>query len=306
MEQIKNGFETKNIKINPGDEFAAYKEKTWEAYKKKKKDKKMVKILKILLGKRYRTVNDSTFSNKKRRKRKTGMTSVASRQELSEYERLRISNIERNEEFLKSLGIKELTRELVQSGELTVARRAPKSKSNQKKRRYDYQEEGIEEDSYTGPQRRSRRVQNLPAEHLRGDADNDNFYFMHEEEIHAAKKARENIPKVPLDLEAEEGRRIINAKMIREIIESTNEQHDEEISNEVNSYLCCSVLCLTFLSVANSALCLPIELYVNCCISFAIKQYCEVRNCQPFFLSSFLFHFLFYLDLPKRILTKNC
>jgi hypothetical protein len=167
-------------------------------------------------------------------------SSVASRHELSEYERLRISNIERNEEFLKSLGIKELTDELVLNGEQKVPSKA-KSNSGQKKRRISFNEDQeIGEDNYSEARRRSRRVQKLPAD-LKGDADNDNFYFMNDEEIQTAKKARENIPKVPLDLEAEEGRRVITAKMIREIIESTSEQHDEEISNEVSFFvvLCC-------------------------------------------------------------------
>ncbi len=157
-----------------------------------------------------------------------------SHEALSEYEKLRQANIERNEQFLKSLGVSH-TVSSSSSDHPTQTSHSHNSQTRQtksaaKKRKSDHK--NFEEVPPVESRRRSRRIQQLSAE-FNESKDEEGIYFV-EEVPHRAS----TIPVQPLELtvdDAESGGRVaVTAAQIQALIEKSDQNHNDLISNEVN------------------------------------------------------------------------
>ena len=139
---------------------------------------------------------------------------------ISEYERLRQANIQRNEEFLRSLG--------VQNKEQTF------DNNRKKSRKRDFSElQSLEERDNN--RRRSRRIQNLPAE-----SRNNDLYFEETADMGAIKKEKIRVEIQFVD--SDDGRRKVTAPELCTFIQDSNPDHFDALSNEV-----CFDCLLTFL-----------------------------------------------------------
>lgn len=142
----------------------------------------------------------------------------------SEYEQLRLENIRRNQEFLKSLG-------LDVDGPIVTTRDTAKRRENRRKRSSVV----VEVSESIQPMRRSRRLSKVAGE----TADNEEeLYFLDDHEPRIAKPPTVRVVS-PEDLENEidisQERKRITAPMLRQFIIDSNPQHEEEISNEVST-----------------------------------------------------------------------
>lgn len=160
-----------------------------------------------------------------------------SHEALSEYEKLRQANIERNEQFLKSLGVSHTVSSSSSSDHPTQTSHSHshnsqtrQTKSAAKKRKSDHK--NFEEVPPVESRRRSRRIQQLSAE-FNESKDEEGIYFV-EEVPHRAS----TIPVQPLELtvdDAESGGRVaVTAAQIQALIEKSDQNHNDLISNEVN------------------------------------------------------------------------
>ena len=158
---------------------------------------------------------------------------VPLKSQMSEYEKLRKSNIERNEEFLKSLGLPGIVKTKLEKTD--SEKKTPRSKP---KKRKSFSHEQEEDEIVVEPRRRSRRIQNLEAD---GEEGAELTYF--QDEIVVKKPKTEEREPINITLDEEEGRKRITAPTLRALIQSSSREHDEEISNEVGSligfYFCC-------------------------------------------------------------------
>jgi hypothetical protein len=143
---------------------------------------------------------------------------------LSEYEQLRNANIERNEEFLKSLGLTKA--KTYDASSSSAHKKTPKKPKVARRKSFDDENE---ETNISEPRRRSRRIQQISADDENANA----CYFQDNEEMAAKRPKREEREPLELTIDDEEGRRRITAPMMRKLIEETSPEHDEEISNEV-------------------------------------------------------------------------
>lgn len=155
---------------------------------------------------------------------------------LSEYERLRLENIQRNESFLKDLGIvKPETRQVVRSESI---------KKPRKKRSFGGEGEEVKEDEEADdgealqPRRRSRRIQNLPADgEGKGEGAGADLYFLEEDE--EARKERERRRERERELvdiisvDGEEGRKRVTGPSLQSFIAKVAPELSEEISSEM-------------------------------------------------------------------------
>jgi hypothetical protein len=183
-----------------------------------------------------------------------------SHEALSEYEKLRQANIERNEQFLKSLGVSHPVSD--NSSDHTSHRHSHshshshsqtrQTKSAAKKRKSD--DKSFEEVPPVESRRRSRRIQQLSAE-FEESKDEEGIYFI-EEVPHRAS----TIPVQPLELtvdDAESGRVAVTAAQIQALIEKSDQNHDDLISNEVSPIIVFFVIAL-FTAPLFSSSCIPL------------------------------------------------
>ena len=137
--------------------------------------------------------------------------------DLSEYEKLRLANIERNEEFLKSMGFGKDSKQ--------VHSAVPSSTRKRKNSSLRFEDANIVE-----PRRRSRRIQQLPSEQ-RDDED----YFK-EEDMRISNSTKE-IP-LKVDEEAVGGKMRVTCEELRALINEHFEKNgsDAEVSDEVSTH----------------------------------------------------------------------
>lgn len=159
---------------------------------------------------------------------------------MSEYEQLRLENIARNEEFLKSLGIDPNARKVQQDVEdqrkKEIAKQKRKEQIATKRKRDEEFAQAIANGELDPNEvlpaavRRSRRISEQPAEVDIAGGEVVEYW--------ANRPSRKSHEPYVLDIQVDDeddpdyGREKITASMIRELIQSTNPEHDELITNE--------------------------------------------------------------------------
>ncbi len=143
--------------------------------------------------------------------------------ELSDYELIRLNNIKKNEEFLKTLQI-ESTKHSIRtelSDSLPLSLEPKKRKATTKKVNM------VEEDDESKPVRRSTRGRSGPVDdaNLLDEADGNGTV--------RARPQRPYVEKLVFDEENETGRVSVTADSLRNLIEKSNAEHFEEVSDKV-------------------------------------------------------------------------
>eukprot|EP00981_Chlorochromonas_danica_P010281 scaffold3079_cov187-Ochromonas_danica.AAC.8 len=187
----------------------------------------------------------------------TSTTTATINHETSEYEKIRLDNIKRNEEYLASLGLTSSIPKTRSSSTTTARSSSSSSSLNKAKRKRsldsiefndddENDEVGRHRISELQPTRRSRRISSLKSS---SSSNNDNnikeeeepFYFLEDNKNASSSSKRgssnleglyftDSIDWTDEDLHGDQ-RKIITAPQLRALIQSMNPEHDELISN---------------------------------------------------------------------------
>ena len=177
--------------------------------------------------------SSSSHTEESVEEKRTAPKSSSSSTSISDYERIRLENIQRNEEYLRSLGInvnikvQRQEEEKAKKEDLKKKREAAKRKREQAATLVEGEGEG-DDGGEIIPIRRSKRISQQPAENETEVA----------ESYWRERPAKSTFVPYELDLNIDDeddpdyGRVKVTAPMLRELIQASNPEHDELITND--------------------------------------------------------------------------